>query len=317
MKYLVLAIIIFVMHGNTYAQKKLSQEQRDSIAFVDSIRAELAILFGLDSVNYNYSYLDVNAGLGNGFFSPKKSVVVNSQSKTYYSAGAGYYHKSGLNISLQSSFIPDKNRFTLYQTVVSPGYNFTKSKKIGFGVSYFHYFLKDSLSFSTSPLLDEFYGYIKYKGGWLSPKLGIDYAFGKEVLRPRPNFPNYTVTNTASDFTLFGSVDHSFIFDKLFDKDDYFNLTPSITLIAGTSNYGTNLNFGRVVRNTTLINRLQQTQNQSGSTGFQMQSLSFAINSEYDLSKFYIQPQFLLNYTLPKAQSGFNLMYNLAIGFTL
>jgi hypothetical protein len=147
--------------------------------------------------------------------------------------------------------------------------------------------------------------------------LGIDYAFGKEVLHPRPNFPNYTVTNKASDFTLFGSVDHSFVFEKLFNKDDYFNLTPSITLIAGTSNYGTNLNFGKVIRNTTLLNRLQQSQSQSGSTGFQMQSLSFTLNSEYDFSKFYIQPQLLLNYTLPKAQSRFNFMYNVAIGITL
>lgn len=317
MKYLVFAIFLLTINNLTHAQKKQSQEQRDSIAFVDSIRAELAILFGLDSLQYHYSFTDINVGIGNGFFSPKKSVVANSQSRTYYSAGAGYYHKSGLNISLQSSFIPDNNRFSLYQTVVSPGYNFTKSKKIGFGVSYFHYFIKDSLSFQTSPLLDEFYGYVKYKGGWLSAKLGIDYAFGKEVLRPRPNFPNFTVTNKASDFTLFASADHSFVFEKLFNKADYFNLTPSITLIAGTSNYGTNLNFGKVIRNTTLLNRLQQSQSQSGSTGFQMQSLSFTINSEYDLSKFYIQPQLLLNYTLPKAQSRFNLMYNLAIGVTL
>jgi hypothetical protein len=316
MKYLLIFFFIMLSFQRSSAQKRLTQQQRDSIAFVDSIRAELAILFGLDSLNLNYSYTDINVGMGNGFFSPKKSTLAGLQTKTYYSAGGGYYHKSGANISLQSSFIPDKGNFTLYQTVLSPGYNYTRSRKIGFGVAYFHYFMNDSVSFTTSPLVDEFYGYIKYKGGWLVPKLGVDYAFGKEVLRPRPNFPNYTVTNSANDLTLFGSVDHTFDFDNIFSKSDYFIFSPNLTLIAGTSNYGTNVNFGQVVRNASLINRIQQTRSQKASTGFILQSLSLSLNSEYSLSAVYIQPQFLINYTLPKAQSQFNFIYNLAIGMS-
>jgi len=113
-----------------------------------------------------YSYFDVNIGTGNNAFTPRKPNPRRQEyDQLYYFAGAGYYHKSGLNLSFQSFSTKDAAALILYQTLLTIAYDYEKFKDngrgIGFGVSYTRLFNRDSLTFYLSPLKNHYSAYLK------------------------------------------------------------------------------------------------------------------------------------------------------------
>jgi hypothetical protein len=309
----------------------LFKTEADSLQYIESIKQSLNLF--LDSVYENKSYFDVNLGIGNGYFAQKnKGIVTETEAQAYYSIGAGYFHKTGLSLNVKSLMTNNANTFTLFQTLLNPAYDYTKGKKWGYGISYTHYFNKDSLNFYTSPLKNELYAYVVYKGGWLQPTLGIDYALGSQKdaqLIPRKRIitrangtkdtitvfrTNTTNTNVQDISTLF-SLQHSFNWDK---QKHSFGFTPSLMAIAGTEQYGTNLQstgvaFGAGGNSYQLYNR---TTTSSNTNAYKLQSLSLSLNGDYTRGKFYASPQVLINYNVQDADKSVTAIFNLTLGFT-
>ena len=122
----------------------------------------------------------IYTGISNGYFSPKSSS--NSFSQLNWNIGGSYTHSSGLGIAVSSYITQDKNRYSIYQTAFTPSFDYSFSDKWGAGISYTHYFTKDSVSFDLSPLKNEFYGYLSWKDFFLSPTLAVNYAYGTEKM---------------------------------------------------------------------------------------------------------------------------------------
>jgi hypothetical protein len=237
--------------------------------------------------------------------------------------------------------------------MVSPSYDYLRSKNWAFGASYTHYFIKDSLSFETSPLLDELYGYVTYKNSFLRPTLGLNYATGtvEDYTPATPTTPEMLATTKVSDIALIGSVQHYFSAKNIFTAKDQLTYGPTLMAIAGTSKYGTNLSIGtlgKAIKSYSRINngnglpkatkkKKKNNGNGNGNGGnggsggsgggtgptteqfastdkFAMQGVTLILGASYSISKFYFQPQLLLDYTIPSAPRKFNTLFNATLG---
>lgn len=261
------------------------------------------------------SYFDVNAGLSNGYFTPK-SATGNTVSRLFYTAGMGYYDASGFTLSAMGMMTNDNGKFTLYQSSLTPGFDFNKGKKWKGGISYTRYFSKDSVGFYLSPLKNEFYGYLTYKGGFLLPTLAVNYATGtqKDVLTTLRR----TITKNTSvhDFSLLVSAKHSFDLGTLFTPDDDFRFEPSVMAITGTNSYGSNLLGTKIPRFTTNKRAARLAAGNTASGNFALQYISVNLDFSYDIGKCYIQPQLLFDYTVPKAESQWNTVFSITAGIS-
>lgn len=350
MKYVLLTVIVALQFATVDGQSDYQMSEKDSLAIIDELKKDLASFYGDDQ-----SYADISAGVGNGYFSPRSAQAAPPANSIFYTGNAAYFHKSGFSLSSQFSFVNDKAGFTLFQTALSPSYDYTKGKKWGFGTSFTHYFNKDSLSFYTSPLVNEVYGYARYKKGWLQPTLGIVYGFGSpsDITRQQAAGSSSATITSVSDLSVIASARHDFSWQKIFCRHDGFALSPTILAVAGTSKYGTTIptgsstgsKSGGAVRRTVskfmtknekktssilplpILNN-NNNNNQSGngntttttttttSTDFQMQSLSFLLSAQYFFGSFYLQPQVYVDYTLPDVSNKWTSVFNCSIGIT-
>ena len=279
---------------------------------------------------------NISAGAGNGTFSQRlysANAKQQSQSKIYYNASAGFYHKFGAGITGGISMVDDKGKFVLFQGYISPSYDY-RNRKISTGVAYYRYFNKDDLSFYVSPLVNEVYGYFTYKKGWLIPKLVVDYGWGSsssvladssfvQLLRrrfPRRRAGQLQVEERVNDFSLVASVKHNFFWSKIFSKKDDLLFAPSVSLVAGTSRYGTNLPLGSIQARTqaqqSLLNYFARKYNQSSETGFRLQALNIILGLDYMTGNFYIQPNCMFSYSIPKDYSMWHVNASVSLGVT-
>lgn len=267
-----------------------------------------------DSSDLPHSHFDASLGWSNGYFTPK-SGTQTAYSQSLYTAGLGYTDLSGFTISALGMLTQDKGMLTLYQTAVTPGFEFNKGKTWGGGISYTRYLNKDSVSFELSPLKNEFYGYLTYKRGVLSPTLALNYATGteKDVLVSQRR----TVTRNTSiyDFSMVLSVKHEFELGSVFSDKDGFSFTPSVIAVTGTNGYGANLLGGKIPRFTS-NKRAARLASGGSASSFQWQYLSFNLDFSYSIGKFYIEPQVLFDYTIPQAESQWNSIFSLGAGIS-
>ncbi len=323
--------VTLITTSQAQSDSSLFKSEADSLAFIESINQELAIL--LSNKQDAKSYFDINAGIGNGYFAQKsKGLITETKGKVYYELGAGYYHKSGLSISGRTLLVNDQSKLTPFQASLNPAYDYTKGKKWGFGISYTRYFNKDSLDFYVSPLVNEFYGYGLYKGGWLQTSLGIAYASGSSedaqkiptkriITRPNGTRDTITIINTINtkqsvqDVSMILTLQHSFSWGNA--KNSYL-FTPSVMITGGTQQFGLNMqttgvSVGPGGNSFQLFNR---TNSSTSSSAFTMQNLSFNLYGEYAVGKFYVSPQLLLTYLFPSSEQQFIFIANLTCGFT-
>jgi hypothetical protein len=309
----------------------------DTTAMYDSLLQELRML-GLTGGG-SKSFFDVNVGFGNGSFALQNSSYDVKTDHIFYNTGIGYYHKSGFSLSGGLNVTNDNGSISLYQGYVAPSFDY-QSKSIATGISYFHYFNKQDLSFYVSPLVNEFYSYIVLKKGWLVPKLAFDYGWGTydqldnlkliDTVRFRRFAPivrylsKQESTAKVNDFSVMLSVRHDFTSHPKGANAHYFRYTPSLLLLAGTATYGTNtalnsLNGPRLANltNVQLFKDLYGSAFAPVKDEFAFQNFNISQTAMYTVGKWYLQGLLTFSYIIPKEQSKWNAFFNVTTGISL
>jgi len=291
---------------------------QDFDAFMDSILSP-----------HSYFLLSLSAQKGYYNFETKNSFEIASAKKLTYSPTVGYYHKAGLGITATGYIIHDGENMNFYQAAITPSYDYLENKKIATGISYTRYFTKDSLPFYTTPLQNEVYGYFIYRKWWMKPMIAVSYGWGSRsdyeeretlVQDLRLRRRGYTYINTketVSDFTLMASVRHDFYWLDVFTFRDHIRFTPQITFTSGTQKFGFNQSsntYATLIRNNS--NVLYNTDNVylDDQLQFQPLSLTLYLRGEYSIGKFFVQPQFAMDYYFPSSSKHFNTLFSINAG---
>ncbi len=327
---ILLALILLLSSISLFAQSKGTLSKKDSLAIVEELKEDLKFMFG----EKKESFGDVSAGIGSGFFRPTSAASTTTRlSKAVYNLSGSYYHKTGLGIDVRSLFLNDASKFTMFQTGISPSYTYSKNKHFAAGVNYTRYLYGDSLSVSRSPLVNEFQVFGRLKKLWLQPAFTFNYASGTYIENvPRQgSTPAFTITEKASDFGVMASVRHHFTLFDVLNKEDAFRITPSLMTVAGTSKYGMNFAMEGISKNVTRFNLNPKIkpkkkpvvgttppiiEEENYNSNFQMQSVTFVLGSEYSWKSFYIQPQYLVDYSFISAENKWTNVFNVSLGYT-
>lgn len=309
----------------------------DTTALYDSLLQELQML-GLAGKGPK-SYFDINVGFGNGNFAWQNAALAQNTGQLFYTGGLGYYHKSGLSLSGGANLTNNNGKASIYQSYISPAYDF-RNRKLATGISFYRYFNQQDLSFYLSPLVNELYSYFTLRNTWLQPKLAVDYAWGTydelaglqfiDTVRFRRFAPIVRYLSrqnriaNVSDLSLMFSLRHDFIATAKDGSDRFFRYSPSVLLLAGTATYGTNTPLNSLtgprmtnLTNVRLFNELYGQAFTPPDQQFSLQNLNITNAAMLGIGKWYLQGQLVLSYLIPKAQSGWNVFFNLTTGFTL
>jgi hypothetical protein len=286
----------------------------------------------MDSILTPRSYFLSSLSLAKGYYSfeSKSSSLITTSKKLTYTPTLGYYHKDGLGITATGYVINDEKNLNLYQVGLSPSFDYLKNKDLATGISYTRFFTKDSLPFYTTPIQNELYAYFTYRKWWLRPSLSLSYGWGsrtdyeqrEELLQDlrlrRRGFTYINTTESVSDFSIMASVRHDFYWLDIFSNNDHIRLTPQVSFTSGTQKFGFNQSsstYGTLLRSGS--NVLFNTENVylDDELKFQPLSLTFYLRSEYSFGKFFIQPQFIVDYYFPASSNNLNTMFSVNAGF--
>jgi hypothetical protein len=292
----------------------------------------------LDSILTPRSYFFINLSTAQGYFNfvNSNNTRVEVVQKFIWSPTLGYYHKNGMGLTLTGYLINNNKQLNLYQASVSASYDYLKNRDLATGISYLRYFTKDSLSFYTSPLQNEVYGYFLWRKSWVQPGIAASYGWGSRAdYKERERYirllrlkrllrrfgyvvlsPVTTVTEESIvDFSLTASLRHNFYWLNIFSAKDHIRFTPQLSFASGTQKFGFNQTTGtygisryNVVYNAGNVN-LDSVQK------FQPLSLTFYLRSDYSLGKFFIQPQLIFDYYFPAREKNFTSLFSLNAGF--
>ena len=285
----------------------------------------------MDSILSPQSYLLASLSMGKGHynFESKDGSLITTSKKLTYSPTLGYYHKQGLGITGTGYMVHDGQRMNFYQLALTPSFDYLKNKKLATGISYTRFFTGDSLPFYTTPIQNEVYAYFTYRKWWFRPMLALSYGWGSrtdymeredQILDLRLRRRGFTYINTKesiSDFSLTGSVRHDFYWLDVFTYRDHIRFTPQVAFTSGTQKFGFNQSsstYATVIRNNS--NVLYSTENVylDDKLKFQPLSLTLYLRGEYSIGKFFIQPQFTMDYYFPASSNNFNSLFSVNVG---
>lgn len=330
-KVLVFFISLFLFARQASAQKPLPVDS--SFEDYDVLFREMDSFF--DSLLRPRSYLLINVGLTNGYFNTSSKtnsgISLQATRKLTYSPSITWFHKSGLGLSASSSIVQDSGRLNPFLFVGTVSYDYVKSTKLITGISFSHFFTKDSLSFYTSPLENELYVYFTYRDFWLKPSIGINYGWGSRTeyterqdyitfLRLRRR--GYTTVNTresVSDLTVTASLRKDFYWLDVVSDNDFIRFTPQLAFVSGTQKFGfnqtTTTTYGKGRING--ANPLNNTENVqlNDEMAFQPLSASAILKTEFSKGKFFLQPQLIFDYYIPAKEKNFSTMFTVNTGF--
>jgi len=286
----------------------------------------------MDSILSPHSYLLGSLAVGRGYFNfeNKGSSLIETSKKLTYSPTLGYYHKSGFGFTFTGYIVNDESNLNFYQYSFTPSFDYLKNKDFSTGFSYTRFLTKDSLPFYTSPLQNELYAYFSYRKLWMRPTVSASYGWGSrsdytereeliQSLRLRPRgFTFINTTESVSDFSLSASVRHDFYWLDVFTYNDHIRFTPQLVFTSGTQKFGfnqTSSTYGTTIR--TGNNELYGSENVylDDQLKFQPLSLTMYLRGEYTIGKFFIQPQFALDYYFPSKTDNFSTFFSLNTGF--
>ena len=271
----------------------------------------------LDSLLKPRSYFLVNFSLGSNYFNywRRNLTQLESTKRGIFSTIVGYYHKSGLGLTVSGNVTDDEEKLNLYQFSITPSYDFITSMDWTAGISYTRYITKDSLPFYTSPLQNELNAYFVWRKSWIQPGISLSYGNGSRnefkerkrfveyLRRRRGSIVNITNTNeTVADFLVTGFVRHSFYWMRVLGNKDHIKLTPQFSFSAGSQKFGFNSTNGVYTvnrRNTSTLLFNTGDISIEDDMKFQPISLTMHLRPEYSIGKFFIQPQFILDYYFP------------------
>jgi hypothetical protein len=303
----------------------------DSTKVIDSLMLEFDAY--LDSVTAPRSFFSVNMGIGNRTFSINNNSFNTQATATRlsFTPSIGYYHKSGLGLSVTGFVAVLKSKPEFYQYAVTPSYDYI-SKKFSAGISFTRYLDKDTAITNVSPYINDFYGYgyIKRKS-W---RYGISLGYANGSFNDRITFKDsirildtainrlvwrkYTATvnsaNKIRDFSIAASVRKQFEWFDLVKKDDNLSFVITAYMVAGTSRINTNSNVSYVTSRLGLT-RFKKTYDTEEGTGFQLQSTALSLSLFYTIGKFNVQPVWFVDYYFPETSKKLNQVFSLAVGF--
>ena len=228
--------------------------------------------------------------------------------------------------------INDDKNLNLYQFSVTPAFDYLQNHDLATGLSYTRYFNKDSLPFYTSPLKNEVYAYFTYRKWWVRPMIALSYGWGSrsdyeeredliQSLRLRPRGYTYiNTTESVSDFSLLASVRHDFYWLDVMTYNDHIRFTPQVSFTSGTQKFGFNQKsntYGTSILNSTNILYSSENLYLDDQLDFQPLSLSVYMRGEYSIGKFFVQPQFLLDYYFPAPDNNLTTLFSVNIGIVL
>lgn len=281
----------------------------------DELLDELDIF--LDSLLMPRSYFLASISAGSGYFNYfKRNDKLETVKKSVYTPTLGYYHKTGPGLTLSGNITNDGQKINLYQFSVSPSFDFIQDHNWVGGISYTRYFTKDSLPFYSSPLQNEFNAYVVWRKPWLQPGITASYGWGSSsefekrkgyiLLLRRKRLLAYNFTTTTqediSDFSIAASVRHSFYWMHISGEKDYIKFTPQLAFSAGTQKFGFNRTTSTYPVNVRTDAYLLYNSGEVSvdeKLKFQPLSLSLYLRPEYNIGKFFVQPQFILDYYIP------------------
>ena len=286
----------------------------------------------MDSILSPHSYMLGSVSMSKGYynFESKEGTQIEASKKLMYSPTLGYYIKNGLGLTLTGYVVNDNVKMNFYQWGVSPSWDYLANKDIATGISYTKFVTKKNLPFYTSPLQNEMYAYFTYRKSWFRPGVSASYGWGSRSdytsreeqinslrLRPR-GFTYINTTESVSDFSVVASVKHDFYWLDVFTFNDHIRLTPQIAFTSGTQKFGFNQSsstYGTLIRTGT--NVLYSTENVylDDQLKFQPLSLTAYLRGEYVLGKFFIQPQFTVDYYFPATSKNLSTFFTLNAGF--
>jgi hypothetical protein len=295
---------------STIDYDQLFDEMQD---FLDSI---------LSPPSYFVAYVSASQGYFN--FTNKSNTRLRILRKISLSPTIGYYSKSGWGIAASGYMLSDSQRLKLFQASLTPSWDYLKDPDLAAGFAYTRYFTKDSLQFYTSPLQNEFNGYFLWRKPWLQPGLMANYGWGSrtEVSERRVFLSRLGITvpvttttkESVIDFSLTGSVRHDFYWLDIFSQRDFIRVAPMFLFTAGTQKFGFNQTNAttRVARNNVLYNAGNV--NLDNALKFQPLSVAFYLRTEYSTGRFFIQPQFILDYYFPAESENLSMLFSLNAG---
>jgi hypothetical protein len=251
--------------------------------------------------------------------------MIAASKKLTYSPTLGYYNKNGLGITTTGSIVNDETNTNFYQFSVIPSFDYLNNKSFATGISFTKFFTKDSLPFYTTPLQNELYVYFTYRKTWIRPTLSASYGWGsrtdylqrEELIQDlrlrRRGFTYINTKETVSDFSVMASVRHDFYWLDVFTYNDHIRLTPQVAFTTGTQKFGFNQSsntYATTLRTGTNVLFSTEDVYLDDKIKFQPLSLTLFLRGEYSIGKFFIQPQFMLDYYFPSFISVKKILTN-------
>jgi hypothetical protein len=295
----------------------------------DSLINELRNM--LDSAGRNQSFFSINLSASNRLFSTKNNAFNSQQSNagvTAFLPSVAYYHKSGLGLTATGYVRAIDAKPSLYQMALSPSYDHIGKKTI-YGISYTYYKKNEQLSTAVTPYDHEVYAYVQHRKSWLRPALALGWAEGQyqdvSTIPIKLNGNYFWIRDTSdvmiNDFSVSGSVSHSFSFSELFGKEDMLTIVPQLSLIGGLQSYSTTTNstvIGIRLKEVEL-ERIRKRYNVSSTeiSGFTLQTAAFSTNVSWYRKAFSISAGYFLAYYFDSTAANRTAhIFNLGLGLT-
>ena len=174
------------------------------------------------------------------------------------------------------------------------------------------------------------YGYFTYRKSWIRPTVAVSYGWGsrsdysereEQLIDLRLRRRGYTYINTEesiSDFSLITSIRHDFYWLDVLTYKDHIRFTPQLSFTSGTQKFGFNQKsntYVNVLRNNSSVLYSSDNVYLDDELKFQPLALTMNFRGEYSMGKFFIQPQFVLDYYFPATTDNFSSFFSINVGF--
>lgn len=302
---------------------------KDSTRVMDSLMSEFDSF--MDSMTSRKSFFSAGIVAGTALLSYENSnsVKIDVKKRILFAPSIGYYHKSGLGITTAAYMVNDKGSFAPYQYNVTPSFDLIK-KKFSTGIAFTKSFIKDSLSFYTTPLQQEGFVYFTYKDWIVRPSVSVSYGWGtttsfrekkliiykKRLKQARTIYIREKNEESIHDLSVNFSVRKDFNFFSVLNGDDMISLTPVVMLNCGTQQYGFNTTYDMARIDVTRVNALPSNSSITDRNNFAAQSAAVILRAAYLYKNVMVQPQFIVDYFIPGVTDQLNSAFSISANVT-
>ena len=346
---LTLLVACFCLLNVCYGQKTTQRTAVDTTMSDEELLSELELLLDSIAAPRNVTIFNLAAGPNFLSYETRNNARLVSKQTLNLTPTLAFFHKSGLGIAGGTSIINDSSSLNPYQYFVSGSYDYSKNNSWITGISFTRYFTKENLSFYTSPLQNEVYGYFTYRDLWFKPSANLAYGWGNrrslqqlqsmivELKEKKKNSGNgngnsngngnggngsgssdTTITTVDKimnekviDMNLGLSIRHDFYFSHALSSD-HIKLTPQISFVSGSQQFGFNqLSNTYVSSSKNSRNILVNTENNSFDNEFRFQPIALTtfLKAEYKKGIFFVQPQLILDFYLQETNEPFTTAF--------